>query len=48
MMLVMMMMIVIIPVIIFMQVIYNYIPETNHVCTVYSVASVLSYSLRYM
>jgi hypothetical protein len=28
-------------VITFMQSIYNYIPETNHVCRVYSVAAVL-------
>jgi hypothetical protein len=33
--------IVIIPVTIFMQDIYDYIPETNHVSTVYSVAAVL-------
>ena len=33
--------IIIILVITFMQAIYNYIPETNHVSTVYSVAAVL-------
>ena len=33
--------IIIMPVIIFMQAIYNYIPETNHVSTVYTVAAVL-------
>jgi hypothetical protein len=33
--------IIIIPVIAFMQGIYNYIPETNHVSRVYSVAAVL-------
>jgi hypothetical protein len=32
---------IITPVIIFMQGIYNYIPETNHVSRVYSVAVVL-------
>ena len=33
--------IIIIPVVTFMQDIYNYIPETNPVSTVYSVAAVL-------
>ena len=33
--------IIIIPLITIMQAIYNYIPETNHVSTVYSVAAVL-------
>ena len=32
---------IIILVITFMQYIYNYVPETNHVSTVYSVAAVL-------
>ena len=33
--------IIIIPVIIFMQGIYNYIPETNYVSRVYSIAAIL-------
>jgi hypothetical protein len=33
--------IIVIHVITFMQAIYNYIPDTNRVCTVYSVAAVL-------
>jgi uncharacterized membrane protein len=33
--------VVVIIIIILMQVIYNYIPETNHVSRVYSVAAVL-------
>ena len=38
---IMMMIIIIIPVIVFMQGVYNYIPETNHVSAVQRVAAVL-------